>query len=264
MTTQATRTRADVLPLAKGEHVCKKCNDTGTYRDESLPWEPDANGKYPPQYECECKRLKDWWSTFAKNVPPHDQHILMATIAPSNKSQLTIARQEEVIAKIKSAPTESYAFYGPAGTSKTTFCVALYDLTLWFNPDACNPCLPQFVWRVSTKYLMEEFVAYATGKEVDGKAAKEPRVNRRAICKAVQKGYRPCLYLEEIDKVSYTKFKTDCLFELIDAIYENHGQIVFNSNMTPAEFEEQFGAKDGPAIMRRIAETSNVFNFYEK
>lgn len=193
MTTQATKTRADLLPLARGERVCKKCNGTGSYKDESLPWEPDANGKYPPTYECPCKRLQHWWSTFSKNVPPHDQRILMVTIAPSNKSQLPIARQEEVIAKIRSAPTESYAFFGQAGTSKTTFCVALYDQALWFNPDACLPYMPRFVWRVSAKYLMEEFVAYATGKEVNGKVADEPSVNRRVISKAVQKGYRPCL-----------------------------------------------------------------------
>ena len=83
------------------------------------------------------------------------------------------------------------------------------------------------------------------------------------ISKAAQKGYRPSLFLEEIDKVSYTKFKTDCLFELFDAIYENNGQLVFNTNLTPVEFEEQFGCKDGPAIIRRIAETSNMYNFFE-
>ena len=81
---------------------------------------------------------------------------------------------------------------------------------------------------------------------------------------AVQKGYRPCLFLEEIDKVSYTTFKTDCLFELFYAINENKGQLVFNSNMTPVEFKEQFGPKDGPAIIGHIAETFNVFNFFEK
>jgi len=256
-------TRATQLALARGERVCRKCNGRGSYRDNSASLIPDEYGKYPSDQRCPCQHLKNWWSTFSTYVPPHDQHIMMVTIAPSSRSQLSISRQKEIIGKIRSSPTESYAFFGPAGTSKTTFGVALYDQILWRNPDACLPYMPRFVWRISAKYLMEEFVAYASGKEVNGKVAEEPRVNRRVISKAVQKGYRPSLFLEEIDKVNYTKFKTDCLFELFDSIYENNGQLVFNTNMTPVEFEEQFGSKDGPAIIRRIAETSNMYNFFE-
>jgi hypothetical protein len=192
----------------------------------------------------------------------------METLAPSDKSRLPFAKQVEVINQIRSEPTKSYAFFGPAGTSKTTFCVALFEQALWDDLDNCARSYwgePQLsTWRKSTKYLLDEFVAYSTGKEVDGKPAKLPSVNRRVIDQLGRQGiaYRPRLFLEEIDKVAYSKFKTDTLFELIDSIYENEGQLVFNTNLTIPEFEAQFGTKEGPAFTRRIGESMEVFNFF--
>jgi hypothetical protein len=71
------------------------------------------------------------------------------------------------------------------------------------------------------------------------------------------------LFLEEIDKIAYQKFKTDTLFELVDAMYENNGQLVFNTNLTLAEFEAQFHPPNGPAFTRRIGEQAEIKNFFE-
>ena len=213
--------RIRLLALAKGERVCNKCHGEGYYFNKDIPLPTDQPPGYyetfPPRYICRCLVYKNWWRTFSTNVPPHDQSILLGSISPSSYSTLALNNQAAVIEQIRKAPTESYAFYGPAGTGKTTLGVALYDAALWNSPESCQPATTPFVWRVSAKLLMEDFVAFATSKEIDGKVAKEPRVNRRAIIKAVQRGFRPCLFLEEIDKVLYTQFKSDSLWELFDA-----------------------------------------------
>jgi DNA replication protein DnaC len=189
---------------------------------------------------------------------------MLETLTPSKKSRVPLDQQAEIVNKLRADPTKSYAFFGPAGTGKTTFGVALYEQALESNPKACLGIYTPHIWRASAKLLMEEFVAYATSKEVDGKTAKEPRVNRRIVTTAVKNGLVPRLFLEEIDKVTYTEFKSNCMFELFDAIYENKGQLVFNSNLTPGEFVKQFGPINGPTIKRRIEETMKVYNFYEK
>jgi DNA replication protein DnaC len=249
-----TQPHSMLLDIATGEKECEVCHDKALSEND--------------KQNCVCAGLKNWWYTFSENVPRHYRHLLMETLAPSDKSRLPFAKQVEVINQIRAEPTKSYAFFGPAGTSKTTFCVALFEQALWDNPYNCGSTfsrpVQRSIWRKSTKYLLDEFVAYSTGKEVNGKPAKIPSVNRRVIDELGRRGIasRPHLFLEEIDKVAYSKFKTDTLFEILDAIYENEGQLVFNTNLTIPEFEAQFGTKEGPAFTRRIGESMEVFNFF--
>jgi DNA replication protein DnaC len=90
-------------------------------------------------------------------------------------------------------------------------------------------------------------------------SASEPEITRKKIRKAEAAGLKPRLFLEEIDKTKSTKFKLDSLFEVIDGIYENKGQLVISSNLTLSEFTETFG----PEFARRVAEMCNVVNFFE-
>jgi hypothetical protein len=41
-----------------------------------------------------------------------------------------------------------------------------------------------------------------------------------------------------------------------------NARLVFNTNLTIAEFEAQFGTKEGPAFTRRIGKSMEVFNFF--
>jgi DNA replication protein DnaC len=66
------------------------------------------------------------------------------------------------------------------------------------------------------------------------------------------------LFLEEIDKVKLTDSRVGNLFEVVDALYENMGQLVINSNLTPEEFQSQFGSE----FARRISEMCKVVNLF--
>jgi hypothetical protein len=197
-------------------------------------------------------------------VPKHDQHVFLETLEPSTKSNLSLERQAEVIERIRAEPDASYAFFGPAGTSKTTFSVALLEDALFCNPTACEEGLGdrQYIWRTSAKSLADEHHAFTTGKQVNGRYVPEPTVTRRKIVKRSQNGHVPRLFLEEIDKVVYTEFRANMLFELVDSIYETKGQLVFASNLSLAEFVALFPPSVGEPIARRIGETMNVYNFF--
>lgn len=122
-----------------------------------------------------------------------------------------------------------------------------------------------FCWRISAKQLLEEIHDYSVnrnrydeeGNFVSG--APMPTVTREKILKAVKLGFRPRLFLEEIDKIKGTETRFNNLFEIVDTLYEAQGQLVLNTNMTMAEFSAAYGA----AFERRIAEMCNVKDLFE-
>jgi len=212
-------------------------------------------------------KLRNWWRIIVNNVPLHDRHIFLEHLEPSDKSRLKIDRQQEVIEYLQANPAQSYAFFGPAGTSKTTFGVALYENAVWESVVRFTGVhVP--IFRMSAKYLLDEYVV----REMDRQNAPDPAVSRPLILRITKRmngtvpdDQTPRLFLEEIDKVKYTEFKTSSLFEVIDALYEANGQFVFNSNLTLEEFAKQFyRPSDAEALVRRIGEMGKVYNFYEE
>jgi DNA replication protein DnaC len=205
---------------------------------------------------------KAFYEVFHKNVPLRYREIRLQALQPSDKSALSLEQQADIIKLIQAKPGAGYAFFGPPGTSKTTFCVALYERTLRariervgvrtrFHDHHDNGT---YVWRITAKELLDQFRRYECGS-----SDVQPLVTRRRINSAITEGRSPRLFLEEIDKVKGTDFKLNALFEVIDALYEQQGQLVLNSNFTPQEFSLAFGSD----IERRITEMCTVVDFFE-
>lgn len=218
--------------------------------------------KYGPDWWRDEKRLwaASWWQkTFEKSVGPRNLHIRMKSLAPSNESSLSVPLQEKCINMLRAKPEDSYLMLGPAGCSKTTYAVALYDQALRANWLTNAP-----VWFWETKAMLDKFVAYATGR------GEMPKPNSRLVENLYMQGKRCTLILEEMDKVKTTEYKLGELFDLINAIYKFNGQIVVTSNMTKEEFISTF---DAP-IFRRLTEmkadatdtksTSHFWDFYNQ
>jgi hypothetical protein len=256
---------------------CPVCRDTDSYQ-----WEERGltTGITRTRYGgCRCGNMKLIAALVPSCIPQHDLFVQLATLQSSDKSQLPSEKQTAVLAELRTNPDGSYAFFGPAGCSKTTFCVALYRRRLvnWasnhpvrrFESDkwggdtlvAAKRACP--IWRVSAKALLEDFVKESMHETHDGTATGgriRPAVNRKDIARYGKEG---ALFIEEIDKVKYTEYKVNALFEVIDACYENGTQLVFNTNLTPEKFAALFGPEVGPAIARRVVEHCEVYNFFE-
>ena len=121
-----------------------------------------------------------------------------------------------MIEYLQANPAQSYAFFGPAGTSKTTFGVALYENAVWESVLRFTGVhVP--IFRMSAKYLLDEYVL----REMDRQNAPDPTVSRPLILRITKRmngtvpdDQTPRLFLEEIDKVRYSEFKTYSLFEV--------------------------------------------------
>jgi hypothetical protein len=248
--------------VMRGEQPCPLCNND--------PWQV---------WNCACRALKEFWRIFTDNVPEHDLFVNLKTLQPNSKNRLPLERQQEVLDAVRSHPLGSYAFFGPAGTGKTTVSVGLYRRALGFalkafwqkrpHDNPTNHAWNNFgLWRVSAKTLLEDFHRESmhdkdlrTGKEI------HPVVDRAKIKHIKRMGLTPRLFIEEIDKVRYTEFKMNALWEIFDAAYENNVQLVFNTNLMPGEFFSQFESI-GPSkeisstFFRRVEETSTIFNFF--
>jgi len=237
--------------VAEGRNSCPACMDTKL---------DDQNRN------CLCVFFRKFYQQFNATVPLHYRDIRLKDLRPSSVSYMPKEKQAALIQKIKQQPDESWAFFGPIGWSKTTYEVALYRHALQkVLKETWQSSVPQSVWRVSAKQLMDEYHMWVTNRErVDDKGnanpAPVPTVTREKIVKAAQAGFVPRLFLAEIDKFKMSKFKNDSMFEVIDAIYENDGQLVLGSNMTMDELNDPNNF--GPHFGRRIMENCNVEDYH--
>jgi len=68
-----------------------------------------------------------------------------------------------------------------------------------------------------------------------------PDVTADKIRAVTQTGDKYRLFLEDMNGGEGTDRRRADLFDVINAIYENDGQLVITSNLTPAEFKRQYG-----------------------
>ena len=262
--------RETVDAVANRKMACPTCHDRGEYRRKT------KDGDSAETIFCACGKVQLIQYIAEQKIAVHDRFVRLAGLVPSERSQLSPERQTEVLAELRAKPQHSYAFFGPAGTSKTTFCVALYRerAVRWVNSCRVLPLVGDYgvqraksylkdypIYRVSAKKLLEDFHKESLG-DVDEHGQKvHPVVNGEKLARAGEQG---ALFLEEIDKVHFTEFKINALFELFDACYEHGVQLVFNTNLTLEKFAAQFGPETGPAIFRRVAETCTVYDFFSE
>ncbi len=248
--------------------ACKECNDRG---------EVVTSNAYS---KCRCRLNRAFTYLLSKNVPPAYHWVMLSKLKPSTKSRLNEEKQKEIYDLLQAKPDDSYAFFGPVGTSKTVCSVALYrhalakelkkiwDATTYlkgfeYRVYRSNE-IP--VWRITAKQVLQEFHDFAINRpitDLDGRqigGASLPIVSRQKIEKYYRQGFTSHLVLEEIDKVNATATRLYDLFELFDAITENLGQVVINTNRTKQEFQDLYGVD----IVRRIHDNCTIVDLFKK
>ena len=184
--------------------------------------------------------------------------VRLSTLSPSPESWLPVARQQEIIDLLRKSPSDSYLFQGDAGTGKSHYLTALHRQAVATSVQRrwAAGIHERSVWRATTAELLDEHEAWARRGEDDD--VKPPSITVGRIRVASAAGLRPCLFLDEIDKIAATDHKTRTLFGLLEAVYEAEGQVVATSN---ASFDElvaawsKFGDRAVAALRRVGADT---------
>jgi hypothetical protein len=85
-----------------------------------------------------------------------------------------------------------------------------------------------------------------------------PRLNFEQIAKAERDGFRPRVFLEEIDKIKEgSEWNTNKIFTLLNAVDKHKGQLVLDTNLSRQQFLDRFGEP----IYRRVKENCNMWEY---
>jgi hypothetical protein len=255
---------------------CTACGGMGTVTVERKDGAAVCS-KLQNCYYCwvYVNRLEDFTFAYFHCVPAAYRKHILSLLQPyeGTQSVVSMERQQAILEMLRKEPEGGYVFFGPPHAGKTVWTTALYIQNLYRFYIGVKPGEPTdrektkgktAVWRIKAKTLLDQHTEWSIKRsdkdEYGDYTAPEPDVTAEKIHRFRILGVRSKLYLEEIDKVNMTDARTNNLFEVIDALHEEEGVIVINSNLRPDEFTARFGEQ----FTWRLAERSKVINLFEK
>lgn len=212
------------------------------------------------------ENLTGFTKMYFEVVPPAYRRFTFRTLQPYPASPVPTERQEGVIAALKANPDKSYAFFAPAGAGKTVFATALFSEMLYrqyTRPHLRWKWFP--VRRISIKKMLDQHADYAIRRndpdwtDLD-RTLNAPDVTADKIRAVTQTGEEYRLFLEDMNGGDLTVTSRAILFEVVNTLYENEGQLVITSNLTPAEFKRQYGED----LFWRIAKHCTVIDLFSE
>jgi hypothetical protein len=247
--------------VGRGQMRCPICHSDGSGRAHvALLYQGRDTGIMIRLWSdnCPCRTYRSIWRQLGDGakVPRLFQGITLEGLAPSTLSLLPIQRQQAIIDALQGHPGDSFYLYGPPSTGKTHMMSAMYRRAIetWAEQESHQRDYEVAVWRVRTATLLDQHIAWASrGNRDEGRPTPCPSVTVEKIQSAVAKGYRPCLFLDELDKVVPSDFKLGELIKIVDAIYESTGQVVGTGNMSVDALSAKWGSNEAGTILRRIA-----------
>jgi len=253
--TEPTPTLAAEQEKAVGLHEirCPLCSGS---RDIPVVVRGTATGIERYSYrDCICRFLSYYWSEW-QHVPRRFKRVgNIADLKPYPSLALSVERQADIIADIQSHPDHSHLLMGMPGTGKTHLLVALFRAALIrsVHEQIAKNDIRQSTWYCNATQLLSQQSAWAVEQNKEfPDASKVPSVTTAKIASAIKNGYRPCLFIDELDKAALTGPKMAALCSLINQVYESEGQLVANCNKSAAELAAVWGSDEATTILRRI------------
>jgi len=233
------------------------------------------------------KQAERVWIQFAnilnpyldRTIPPKYRGFNLRYLQPSDKSRLSLEEQAALYEELGAHPLDGWAFFAPAGYSKTVCSTVLYreavfaNLMEWwtkmyakddyqsfewpknagFYTGKPEPEVPRiYVWRKSVPDLLQQHFDMFNAE--DRENAVKPDITAEKIQQGIDKGLTPRVFLEEIDKVKPSEFSINQIFRLFDVIDRNECQLVIDTNLSRQQFTDVFGEP----IARRVKENCHI------
>lgn len=199
--------------------------------------------------ECHCRR-KERLRAFRRVLPPEFRPHNLARLKP--RADLH-AGQVEIVPYLRENPGESYLFCGRNRVGKSHFGWALLRAALLRGNRtvACN-----------VGELLDEYRAAVAPFDEDRGVCPRPRILSSDL---EVPEHRYTLLLQEFDKGHITEFATEKLFNLIDAAFNHHHQLLITSNLSADELIERWsrwGVRYGSGMVSRLLERCVEVNLF--
>jgi hypothetical protein len=204
--------------------------------------------------ECVCGRQSRFWREFGGTIDSRFLDADLATLEPTDKVDTPINRQRELHAHLRAHPDASMLFCGPSGGGKTHLMACLYRHAVQeaIEEQEAVDDFAETVWWTSASVMLNQHVAWETTSDKEDKT--DPRyVTEAKIQRAAKHGWKPRLYIDELDKYSISGYKSGRLYEIVNAVYRSSGIVCATMNKTSQEFAEMLKDRDmAESITRRI------------
>jgi hypothetical protein len=264
---------AQQAAIVRGEVPCTcSCNDGHlVVKDDSdgvdVFIELDDRIRHPL---CEQQSRFDG-SLLTDAVPASHANLRVHSLGTWDKSPIPVAKQKGPIAGIPSSADglRGWLMAGPAGTSKTSYAAAAVIDILTFRIvewqrrntgyDSTSLGSSLNYWRVKAPKWIRDMEMFETRDFDSDAVVPEPWPTPQLIEKAtVTSGFKPILWLEELDKFNPTQNRMRNLYTLIDGVYEAGGTIISTTNMTLPDLKKHLGE---PIYRRLSGENDDPENF---
>jgi hypothetical protein len=204
---------------------------------------------------CPCGWVVKLREALAKQMKAHARFadVRLSEIKPHPGLAIDADTQAKIIDEIKAAPDDSYFLVGQPNSGKSHLMTGLFRRALarWCKDSWLRNDPTPAVWRISAAQLLDAHVAWDTRTKGEGSVPMPP-VTVNGIHAAAERGYRPRLFLDELDKIAATEYKLQKLIAIIDAIYEAQGQVVATANKDLTTLVAKWGFDEAVTTIRRI------------
>jgi DNA replication protein DnaC len=259
--------------------LCPVCEDTQEYPEV---FEADSKWEGEPLLvvherivTCKCKKWKHIWDEAKVVIPPMYHYVNLHTLKPNTLSRLSLEQQQSELDTIRKYRNQSFLFFGPSGTGKTTFAMALLrhayerksnEKHFWSSDSQGGASFREerWIWRGNFNSMLQEY--NDKNKESWERPADAPDVTVKKIFAAHKARRRPVLVIEEVDKIEMNAHRVKFLFGILDAMLNNDGQIIMTTNLTQAGFLKFLQDADeaaGDTIARRLIQAGVVRDYFE-
>jgi DNA replication protein DnaC len=204
------------------ERVCSLCDGTG--------WQRAGNEEPICYRRCECAKARLMAARLAV-IPALFREADFKSYHPQNP------RQERAVALMRSFSEGSWYMTGPYGSGKTHLFYAQYHELAVTGKIHCHVR--------TTRELVEELKKVKLHSE-----GVSPVMAAASSCAPYH------LFWDDIDKLKPTDFKTEVLFELVDALYRQRHGLTVTANYSLRELVER--ERMHPAIVRRLDDMCKV------
>jgi DNA replication protein DnaC len=211
---------ANRLTPPANEHVCTLCGGSG--------WQRAGNENRYRRCECVKARIV---AIRLSAIPALFREASFQSYKARNP------QQERAVALMTNLPEGSWYMTGPYGSGKTHLFYAQYRELAVAGKTRCHVR--------TTRELVEELKRH----ELDGEFV-SPVMAAAHSCAPYH------LFWDDIDKLKPTDFKTEVLFELVDALYRQKHGLTVTANYSLQDLVAR--ERMHPAIVRRLDDMCKV------
>lgn len=204
--------------------ACQHCNNRKWIYDE-----PTRSAR-----PCRCRTEKIFEAKI-RAIPPEFRYADLFMAKPDTARH---HRQPQALHTLQQDQTESFLLCGENGSGKSFFGWALYrDAVLNERQVYAGPL----------SLLMEDFQRLEVGRD-----DWQPPLTAARLRRSTERQF---IFLDEFEKHRPSEFASEKLFEVIDAAYSFHHQLVVTSNLRIPELKEHWSRQGhiwGNSIVRRL------------